>query len=242
MKLWHFSGKPRVSTASPQPTQEPDEITVTRQVAGGLSVLKSRELFEVIQTREILPRLPDDFAGKYAAHFLFSGSPYTSELREKGAGHVLVGYIGRMRTPRGGQDGELRFRTAADRIPLKEWACHWALVSPPTVPAAPVSRLIKELGRILEPGGTAVCMDWHPYSAAVREALGDRPAIDESEGIGLEKYFRAFKDAGLQATLVKESFVDGSVRKLMETDDDKDWYNEHRREPFAILLFVKKTK
>lgn len=241
MRLWPFFIKKEEKKPRPKPKPEVEEITAARHVAGGLPVPKSRELFEVIQTREILPRLPDEFAGKMVAHLLFSGTPFTSLLREKGAGKILVGYIGRFRSRQVASGMELRFRTSADRIPLKEWCCRFALLSAPTVPTTPIGRLIRELGRIIEPGGGAALVDWHPYSAAVRNTIAERPVQDGTEGIGIEKYFKAFKDAGLIVTQVKEAFVDGSFRKLMETKDDQIWYKEHRREPYAIVFFVKKT-
>ncbi len=242
MGLWPFGKKETKAATRAKPIPEAPEITETRSVAGGLSVPKSRELFEVIQLREVVPRLPDDFAGKFVAHLLFTGSPLTASFREKGAGKVLVGYMGRVRTQRSPNETELRFKTMADRLPLKEWCCRWALMSAPTIPSAPTSRLIQELGRIIEPGGGAAIIDWHPYSKAVLEAVRQRPAVDEAEGIGLEKYFRAFSKVGLMATEIREIFVDGGMRKLMETDEDKNWYQKHRREPLAIIIFAKKTK
>ncbi len=228
------------STAAPTVTLGSEEVTSTRYIAGGLSVPKSRELFEVVQMKEVLPRLPDDFAGGNVGHFLFSGTPLTSEFKSKGAGRVLAGYLGRVRTQKSTNDIELRFRSAPDRLALKEWSCRWALVSAPSVPALPVVRLIKELGRVLEPGGGGAIIDWHPYSGAVRNILSDRPTVDTAEGMGLEKYYAAFQEAGMMATHVKETFVDGSLRKMMETQEDKEWYNNHRKEPFAIVFFVKK--
>jgi hypothetical protein len=241
MALWPFLAKKKDRTAVKKRESEKDEITVTRHMAGGLSASKAREIFEVIQTREIVPHLPDDFADKMVSHFLFTGSPLTYAFRDKGAGKILVGYIGRTQIRKSSNDMELCFRAAPDRLPLKEWCCRWALVSAPTVPITPICLLIRDLGRIIEPGGGAAIIDWHPYSSAARSAFGSRSTADESEGIGFEKYFRAFKDAGFIATEVKEAFVDGSISKLMETREDKEWYTRHRYEPFAIVLFVKKT-
>lgn len=216
-----------------------EEETATRVVAGGLSLPKSREIYEIVQTREVLNRLPDIAEGT-VAHFLFAGSPITRSLQEAGAGRVLVGYIGKVRTASGDEPREFRFQTAADRLPLRERSCRFALVSAPLSPGLPMMSLVKEVGRILESGSTAIILDWHPYSAAVQSLMAKKAAIDESEGIGLEKYFRAFKEAELTATEVREAFVDGSLRKMMETEDEKEWYADHRREPLFMALFVKK--
>ena len=227
---------------SKEPVEAPrEEVTETRHAAGGLAFAKIKEIFEVIQLREIVPRLPDDYAGGNILHLLFTGSPLTTAFKDKGAGPVLAGYVSPTSNLSGGGEA-LAFRTAPDRLPIKEWSCRWALSSAPVVPALAVAGQINELGRVIEPGGGAVFVDWHPYSHAVVSSLSSRKVVDENEGVGFEKYFRAFQKAGFIATQVKEAFIDGSFRKLMDTDEEKDWYNKHRRQPFAIMFFLKKSK
>lgn len=221
---------------------EKEEVTATRNLVAGLSVAKVNEIFEVIQTREVLPRLPSDFADGLVGHFLFSGSALTSSFRGKGAKSVLVTYLGPFRLRRQAKEQEFYVQASPERLPYKEWICRWVLLSAPTLPATPMARLIKELGRVIEPGGGGIIVDWHPYSSVVQETLKSRPVTDEREGVGFEKYFKALQQSGLIATQVKEIFVDGVLRSLMETTDEKEWYNAQRRKPLALLLIVKKQK
>lgn len=221
---------------------EKEEITATRFIAEGLTPGKVQELFEVIQLRDAIPHLPADFAGGKVLQVLFMGAPLGRELSAKGAGAILNAYIGRAEVAGGGGEKMYAFRSAADRLPLKEWSCRWALSSAPAAPAVPVAGLIHELGRVVEPGGGATFIDWHPYSVAVIRALAGRPAIDEKEGIGFEKYFRAFQKSGFQVTGIKESFVDGSVRKMMESEEEKQWYEKYRKTPLILTVLLKKAR
>ena len=101
--------------------------------------------------------------------------------------------------------------------------------------------LISEIGRVLEPGGEGVIIDWHPYNEASWRM--DFANEDESSnGKGLEKYFQAFHEGGFIARHVKEAFVDVSFRKLMGSGSEKKWYERNRNRPFAIAFFVKKRK
>lgn len=222
--------------------RDKDEITATRYVAAGLSPSKVKELFEVVQLRDVMTQLPADFAGGKILQLLFMGAPLSHECREKGAGTILTGYIGRAEAATTKLEQEFAFRTAADRLPLRDWSCRWALSLAPQAPAVAVGGLIRELGRVVEPGGGAVFVDWHPYSVAVVRALAGRPVVDEKEGIGFEKYFRAFQKGGFQVTGVRESFVDGSVRKMMEKPEEKQWYEKYRKTPLAMTLSLKKAR
>ena len=115
MSLWPFSGK-RMPRKAGRTGTEAGEETATRYVVGGLSYPKSRQIFEVIQTREVVSRLPH-FSGERVAHFLFSGSPLTNSCKEKGAGSVLVGYLGGARTGAARTEGEYRFRGGFGGLP-----------------------------------------------------------------------------------------------------------------------------
>lgn len=217
-----------------------EEETATRTIEGGLSFPKSRELFEVIQTREVVPHLPRWQQGQ-VAHFLFSGSPLTDVLQQQGARTIIAGYLGGARTGRSKKAGEWRFRGGLTSLPLKNNSLDWALLSAPALPATQIVPLLKELGRIVKPGGGGLFIDWHPYSGAVQAAVADRPAVDATEGLGLERYFKALRSAHLEIRELREAFIDASVRSLMESAEDKDWFDRHKRQPLALLISFHKA-
>jgi SAM-dependent methyltransferase len=234
VKMWPFK-------KNDEPSRSADEeVTETAFIEKGLSLSKSQSLFALIHDRELFPRLPDLQDGR-VVHIACGITSLTKGLKEKGAQQLYCGFVGR--TPVEAipaQDEVFSFKSAMDRLPLQSGSFKTVIISEPARPATPIASLIKEVGRILKSGGEGVLLDWHPYNPIVKAVLHSKPVVDESEGIGFEKYFRSLNQAGLRLTKIKESFVDGNFRQQLKGQEETLWYEKNRREPYALLIFFKK--
>ncbi len=103
-----------------------------------------------------------------------------------------------------------------------------------------LGRLLREVGRILQPQGTVLFSDLHPFSQMIQKEHLKNPVSEEGLGPGFERYYKWFREAGLQVDAVKEAFFEGAMKKSFTSEDQKKYFDQVRKTPFLIFLSLRK--
>ncbi|MDO8527395.1 MAG: methyltransferase domain-containing protein [Deltaproteobacteria bacterium] len=98
---------------------------------------------------------------------------------------------------------------------------------------------IKELGRVLAPGASALILDFHPFGLYAKSGT-DRLRSVQASIRGLEDYYKMCKLSGLNIVDVKEGFVDDTLRSQFKTPDELNTFREIKGSPLVLFLLVKK--
>lgn len=98
---------------------------------------------------------------------------------------------------------------------------------------------IKEIGRVLAPGGTGLILDFHPFGLYAKTGT-DRLRSHQSTIRGMEDYFRMCKVAGLNVSDVHEGFLDDMVRSQFTSPDELNAFRELKGTPLVLFLAVRK--
>lgn len=103
-----------------------------------------------------------------------------------------------------------------------------------------MSRTLRELSRIITPGGQGTVIDYHPFGLYARRGLNRVRPLDL--GVQrLEDYYHVCRQAGLRIVNVREAFVDEGMRQLFK-EDEIQVYRNLKGTPLLIFLFVYKPK
>lgn len=103
-----------------------------------------------------------------------------------------------------------------------------------------VVRAVREIGRILAPGGQGVIIDYHPFGLYAKRGAG-RVRPPDSGIHKLEDYYRLCRQASLRVVDVREVFIDEGMRQLFK-DEEIYAYRNLKGTPLLIFLFVYKPK
>lgn len=205
-----------------------------------LPVAKVKDLLRQTAERMIsglIPALPERRAlelGDGVGH-------HAPSLREHGAKMVVAAEIGGG-TPNVSPDavGKLYvLRAWVHRLPFRDHAFDFAVANLLTSYQGDLFRALKEIARVLAPGGTAVFTDFHPFGAfAKRGNARVRPADTPMRGIA--DYYKGARLAGLRVQDVREAFIDESIRPAFVSAEEKQAYRSLRDTPLVLGLVVKK--
>lgn len=213
--------------------------SVTLETA--MSVQKVKEILRTSVER-LVPTLLPTLADRRAVEIGDGVGRYAPSLKEHGARLVVAteigasGFAARIADP---VNRMYMIRAAIHRLPFSDNAFDFGIANLLTPYQGNVLQALKELARVLAPGGSFIITEFHPFGAyAKRGAMRVRPTDSSFRGVG--DYYKAARLAGLRVTDVRECFVDETVRAAFQTPEEKDAYRSLRDSPLILCLVVKK--
>lgn len=131
-------------------------------------------------------------------------------------------------------------RAGVTKLPFPREHFSYILARMATQSAGDVGRVLRELGRVLTPGGHGVVVDYHPFGLfAKRGAARIRPPDSGVHRFG--DYYRICRQVGLRVVDVREDYIDEGIRKIFKGDEIQA-YRNLKGTPLLIFLFVYKPK
>lgn len=103
-----------------------------------------------------------------------------------------------------------------------------------------IIKTIKEIGRVLAPGGQGFFLDFHPFGLYAKKGT-DRVRSVESTIRGIEDYYKICKSAGLRIIDLREAFIDESFRALFEAEEIQAYRNV-KGTPLIVFVFFFKPR
>lgn len=131
-------------------------------------------------------------------------------------------------------------RAHSTKFPFPDGRFAYFLARMATTLQGDMVRALRELGRVLSPGGQGVVVDYHPFGLYGRRG-GGRLKHSDPDVRRVEDYYRLCRQAGLRVVDVREAFVDEGIRQLFK-EEEIAAYRKLKGTPLLIFLFVYKPK
>lgn len=103
-----------------------------------------------------------------------------------------------------------------------------------------MSRAVLELGRVMEPGGQGVMVDFHPFGLYARKGA-NRLKSAESNLHRFEDYYSLMRKAGLRIVDLRETFIDEQTRAFFK-DEEIGAYRSLKGTPLLAFFFIYKPR
>jgi len=103
-----------------------------------------------------------------------------------------------------------------------------------------IIKAVKEIGRVMAPGGQGFFSDFHPFGLYAKKGT-DRARSVESTIRGIEDYYKICKSAGLRIVDLREAFIDETFRSLFEADEVQAYRNV-KGTPLMVFIFFFKPR
>lgn len=96
---------------------------------------------------------------------------------------------------------------------------------------------MKEIGRVLAPGGMGLILDFHPFGLYTKAGT---PRLRSAQATirGLEDYYKMCRVAGLGITDLHEGFIDDLLRNQFTTAEELNAFREIKGTPLVLFLVV----
>lgn len=209
-------------------------------VESQLSPMRIRDVIDASITKVLQNALPDLKAGKalevgegpacFCARLLAAQAQMAVGLEIGGGSVGRQGDISRGFILRGG----------VARLPFSDGRFLYFIARLATQLQGDVVRALRELSRVLAPGGQGTIVDYHPFGLyAKRGANRVRPP--DSGVHRFEDYYRLCRQVGLRIIDVREAFVDEGARQLFK-EEEIQAYRNLKGTPLLVFLFVYKPK
>jgi SAM-dependent methyltransferase len=201
---------------------------------------KIKSLIDVSTERVALPMIPD-LKGS-ASLDVGEGPPqFLDRFVEKGS-RIAVGLEigGGSRGKQGDASKGYIIRGSAASIPFGEDFFSFVSARLATPFQGDILRVMKEIGRITEPGGQGVLIDYHPYGMYAKKGSNRLRSV-ESSIRGAEDYYRICRASGLRVVDLREAFVDENLRSVFG-EEHVQAYRSVKGSPLAIYLFFYKPR
>lgn len=131
-------------------------------------------------------------------------------------------------------------RSGIAKLPFTDGRFSYVLGRLATQLQGDMVRALRELGRVMAPGGQGVVVDYHPFGLYARR--GANRVRPPDAGVGrIEDYYRLCRQSGLRIVDIRESFVDEGARQLFR-EEEVQAYRNLKGTPLLIFLFVYKPK
>jgi SAM-dependent methyltransferase len=205
-----------------------------------LSSQRIRDLIDASIQRMISTNLPDIRGGK-AIEIGEGPVLFGSRLLSSQASIAVGVEIG---GGSAGRQGDISrgyvVRSRVDRLPFGDSTFSYLLARMATPFQGDMVRAVREMGRVLTPGGQGVIIDFHPYGLfAKRGGVRLRPA--ESGIRKFEDFYLVCKKGGVRVVDIKEAVVDEEMRSFFH-EDEIQAYRNLKGTPLLAFLFVYKPK
>lgn len=200
-----------------------------------LGANKISELVDISTERVLTQVIPEVKEG--TALDIGEGPPqFLAKFKEKGA-RIAIGFEigGGSRGRQGDADHGYIVRGRAHNIPFADNFFGYVTTRIASPYQGNILRVMKEVGRILMPGGQGVLVDYHPYGLYAKKGP-DRLRSIESSIRGTEDYYRVCRAAGLRVVDLREAFIDENLRSFFGEDEIPS-YRSVKGSPFVIFLF-----
>lgn len=223
-------------------TIKPSGIQPISSIEEQLSESKLDQIVKFASDKIVISTTPN-LADKVVLDIGESSGRYVRTLREYGAG-VVVQLEGGADSSRMKHPGDRRIyavKTNLESLPIEDEFFDYIIASLATKHQKDVVKVVKEFGRVLQPGGFGLLFDYHPFG---RYAISGEKRVKsvKTEIKGLEDYYKICRVASLRVVEVKESFFDDSVRNMFTTESDRRVFQDIKNTPFLICLMVTKAK
>lgn len=130
-------------------------------------------------------------------------------------------------------------RATTLRLPYRDGTFDFVVANLLSLYQGETVAVLKELSRVLTPGGAVIALDFHPFAAfARRGTVRVRPTETSTRGLG--DYYKAARQAGLRVQEVKEGFIDETLRPQFTTPEQKQAYRTFRDKPLVLAMIARK--
>jgi ubiquinone/menaquinone biosynthesis C-methylase UbiE len=103
-----------------------------------------------------------------------------------------------------------------------------------------IVKSVKEMGRVLMPGGQGVFIDFHPFGLFSRKGAQRMLAV-ESTIRGLEDYYKICRSAELRIVNLREAFIDENLRSVFSHGEIQSYRNV-KGTPLLLFIFFFKPR
>lgn len=103
-----------------------------------------------------------------------------------------------------------------------------------------IIRAVKEIGRVLAPGGQGFFVDFHPFGLYAKRGT-DRLRAVESTIRGIEDYYKICRSAGLRIVDLHEAFIDEGFRSMFAGEEIQTYRNV-KGTPLVIFIYFFKPR
>ncbi|MBI4365369.1 MAG: class I SAM-dependent methyltransferase [Deltaproteobacteria bacterium] len=205
-----------------------------------LGIPKVKELL-TLATDRLVPSLLPNLAGRAVVEIADGVGKFAPMLKEKGAKVVASLEIG-LGAPVGSSDVTRQVyvvRGSLRRLPFADHFFEFGFANMATPQQGDFLRAIKEIARVLAPGGNLLVTDYHPFGAfAKRGGARIKPAESTLKGMG--DYFKIARLVGLHVQDIRETFIDETTRAAFTTPEEKTAYRALKESPLMICLVLQK--
>ncbi len=221
-------------------SEKPRRVASPRTLESVLSIQKVKDLLKIAAERLIPTQIPT-LADRRVFEVGDGVGSFSPTLKDRGAKMVVAVEIGGSGFAIAADhvDRQYLVRSSVSRLPFRNGMFDYGVANLLTPYQGDFLHTLKELSRILAPGGTLIATDFHPFGAyARRGSLRIKPS--EATMRGLADYYKAARLAGLQLVDIRESFLDETVRSLFETVEEKQIYRILRETPLILCMITRK--
>lgn len=206
-----------------------------------LPMLKIKELIFVSVDRIIKPLIPN-LIDKSALEVAEGQMRFGPLMKEKGAAisiHVDIGGSAGSYPKDSKVQGIYKITASPKSIPFEDCFFDFVVANLATSQQGDLVRSVKEIGRLITPGGQAVIVDFHPFGMFAKRG-SVRLRSMESIVRGVEDYYKICKAAGFTLNYMREAFLDETVRASFVSPEEKSSFRSIKDTPFLIFLMVSK--
>lgn len=205
-----------------------------------LSPAKVRQLINFSIERICVPTLPD-LKGQATLEIGDAPSILTARFTGQQA-RISIGFeIGGAQTMRQGEPSRGSVaRGLPSSLPFEKDFFEYIGARLATNLQGDMIRAIKEIGRVLAPGGQGFFADFHPFGLYAKKGTERLRAV-ESTIRGIEDYYKICRSAGLRIVDLREAFVDESFRQMFEGDEIQVYRNV-KGTPLVVFIFFFKPR
>ncbi len=125
-------------------------------------------------------------------------------------------------------------------IPFEEKFFDCVIASLTTPQQGDVISAIKEIGRVLVPGGVGLVLDFHPFGLFAKTGNVRLRSVQATIR-GLEDYYKMCKLSGLNIVDLHEGFIDDILRNQFTTTEEMNAFREIKGTPLVLFLMVTKS-
>ncbi|MBI2343981.1 MAG: class I SAM-dependent methyltransferase [Deltaproteobacteria bacterium] len=207
-----------------------------------LAMPKVKDLLQTSVER-LVPTVFPALSGRRALEIGEGAGRYAPSLKDHGAQLVVATEIGA-----GGIENThatesvnrlYLVRAAIHRLPFADSVFDFVVANLVTPYQGNFLQALKELSRVMAPGGTLLVTDFHPFGAYARRGTA-RIRPTESSFRGMADYYKAARLAGLRVADLREGFIDETVRAVFQTQEEKETYRDFRDTPLILCLIARK--